>query len=91
MWWLMTVALWSMACAMTAEYVAYQKGRPLAEGFLLGVILGPIGPLVVALLPDKTLDPLEEDDFSMPPVFASRMPSMIRTAEPVEVDPSTWR
>jgi hypothetical protein len=32
-------------------YIAVQKGRPEAEGLLLGFLFGPLGVLLVALLP----------------------------------------
>ena len=32
-------------------YVAAQEGRPRAEGAALGLLFGPLGCLVVALLP----------------------------------------
>jgi hypothetical protein len=35
-------------------YVAAQKGRPEAEGLLLGFLFGPLGVLLVALLPSKS-------------------------------------
>jgi hypothetical protein len=38
-------------------YVAAQKGRPRAEGALLGLLFGPLGCLVVALLPEPPHGP----------------------------------
>ncbi len=34
-----------------AVWIAAQKGRPAAEGFLVGFLFGPLGVLVEALLP----------------------------------------
>lgn len=37
--------------AVCAVYVAAQKRRPIVEGFILGLLLGPLGLVVEALLP----------------------------------------
>ena len=37
-------------------YIATQKGRPQAEGLLLGFLFGPLGVLLVALLPSKSAE-----------------------------------
>ena len=34
-------------------YVANQKGRDVGEGIMLGLLFGPLGVVVVALLPSK--------------------------------------
>ena len=36
------------------SWIATQKGRSGAEGFVLGVLLGPIGWIIEALLPQQT-------------------------------------
>jgi hypothetical protein len=87
----MGVGLWSLGCALAAEYVAWKKGRSMAEGFFLGVVLGPIGALVEALLPDETRSQVPEDNYSPPPPLANRLPSTTATTETMEVDPSRWR
>jgi hypothetical protein len=38
-------------------YVAAQKGRSPGEGFVLGAIFGPLGCLIVALLPASARAP----------------------------------
>lgn len=35
-------------------YVAVAKGRPVGEGFTLGLVAGPFGWLIVAMLPTST-------------------------------------
>jgi len=41
----------AVLCACLALYVASQKNRSPAEGFILGILFGPIGVIVAALLP----------------------------------------
>lgn len=36
-------------------HVAHEKGRPATEGFMFGVLLGPLGVIVVALLPTLSM------------------------------------
>jgi len=40
-----------VACAVLGAWVAAQKARGAAEGFLLGLLFGPFGVLIEALLP----------------------------------------
>jgi hypothetical protein len=47
---LAAVAAW-VALGLLGWYVSAQKGRPAAEGVLLGLLFGPLGVLVAALLP----------------------------------------
>jgi uncharacterized membrane protein YeaQ/YmgE (transglycosylase-associated protein family) len=93
MGWLVVVMFWSLACAMAAQYVAWQKGRPMAEGFVLGIVLGPIGALVVALLPDEVLAEARQDRPSPPPPHPNGPVRAVAPSDSVEVtvDPSTWR
>jgi hypothetical protein len=42
-------------CSAAGGYIAYQKGRSVAEGAVLGFLLGPIGDLIVVLLPTRDL------------------------------------
>jgi hypothetical protein len=49
-WVVGAVALAGVGC-----YVSAQKHRPVGEGALLGLVLGPLGVLLAALLP--TLEP----------------------------------
>jgi hypothetical protein len=54
---LMWVAI--VACAVSGflgAYVAHQKGRPLFEGIVFGVLLGPIGLLIAACLPTRSVE-----------------------------------
>jgi uncharacterized membrane protein YeaQ/YmgE (transglycosylase-associated protein family) len=93
MGWLIMVVLWSLDCAMAARYVGWRKGRPMAEGFVLGIVLGPIGALVVALLPDEVLQEARQDRPSPPPPHPNRLVRAVAPSGSVEVtvDPSTWR
>jgi hypothetical protein len=40
-----------LLCACCGIYVATQKGRSETEGFIFGLLLGPVGVLVIACLP----------------------------------------
>ncbi len=44
-----------VACGFFGRYISAQKIRSPTEGWWIGFVLGPIGLLIVALLP--TLDP----------------------------------
>jgi hypothetical protein len=44
------LVLWLVFAAL-GHYVALQKGRPAAEGLILGFLFGPLGCLIVAMLP----------------------------------------
>ena len=48
---LVTIGIGAVICGGIGAYVAAQKRRAAAEGFLLGLILGPLGVVVAALLP----------------------------------------
>jgi hypothetical protein len=91
MWWLIGAGLSSLGCALAAEYGAWKKDRSMVEGFFPGVVLGPIGALVAALLPEETWSHVLEDIDSPPSPLATRLPRMTATAESMEVDPSRWR
>lgn len=56
---LYVTALW-IAFPALGFYVAKQKGRSIVEGIILGVLFGPLGVLVEALLPDAR-DPVGID------------------------------
>jgi hypothetical protein len=60
-------------CAGLGYYVAGVKGRGRAEGVLFGALLGPLGILVVALLPEGPGD--------APP---KRQPDIARDRDDVE-------
>ena len=63
--------------AAAGAYVAVEKGRSVAEGITFGLIMGPIGVLIAAVLPTGRLAP--------PPVPRRRI------AEPDErIDASAW-
>jgi hypothetical protein len=44
--------LYFVICGGFGQYIAGEKRRGAAEGMLFGVLLGPFGLLVLALLPD---------------------------------------
>jgi hypothetical protein len=50
-----------LVCACAGSYVAAQKGRPLFEGLIFGLLFGPIGLVVEACLPDMGSVDDEED------------------------------
>lgn len=45
------LGLWWVACAGLGSYVSAEKGRGPAEGFVLGLLFGPLGVVVALLLP----------------------------------------
>lgn len=47
--------VWTLLGASTATYVAAGKGRSSAEGLFLGLLLGPLGALIIANLPQGAL------------------------------------
>lgn len=90
MWWLIGAVIWHLGCVLATQYVAWQKGRPLVEGFFLGTTLGPVGALVEALLPDESRSWVENDEWP-PRSPMTRRPPSAAIAETIEVDPSSWR
>ena len=50
---IMLAIIYVAACAYGGIYVAEQKNRSLCEGLIFGVLLGPVGMLVVACLPTR--------------------------------------
>jgi hypothetical protein len=45
-----------LLCSLLGVYIAGQKGRSTIEGFVFGLLLGPIGLIIVACLPTRTAD-----------------------------------
>jgi hypothetical protein len=65
MWELWALAgIYLLVCGGFGAYVAHQKGRSGLEGFLFGLILGPIGVAAVGTLPtlERTTLAAEEAD-----------------------------
>jgi hypothetical protein len=65
MWIVGVIVVWLSSGALGA-WVAFQKGRGASEGFTLGVLFGPFGVLIEALLPNRELpmraeETIEED------------------------------
>jgi hypothetical protein len=55
-WIIGVVAAW-IAAGLLGGWVATQKGRRAAEGLALGVLFGPFGVIVEALLPNVAPEP----------------------------------
>ena len=49
--WILVGAIGLAVCGGAGAYVAAQKKREQGEGLVFGLILGPIGVLIVACLP----------------------------------------
>jgi hypothetical protein len=49
-WVILGCGYW-VACALVAANVSWAKGRPSIEGGLYGLVLGPMGVVVAALMP----------------------------------------
>jgi hypothetical protein len=61
-WWAVIAgAAWS-SFAVLGGYISCQTGRPVAEGITLGLLFGPVGAIVAALLPGtvRTAAPRDE-------------------------------
>ena len=52
-WLLLFGVFWMAIWGGFGSYIASQKGREDGEGMIFGAILGPIGLLVIAILPEK--------------------------------------
>jgi hypothetical protein len=52
--WVVAYAIAVILIGVLGSYVAGAKGRSGSEGFFLGLLLGPIGLIIVALLPTVT-------------------------------------
>lgn len=54
--WLLLWGVVGLGCGLLGVFVATEKRRSQSEGFLLGFLFGPIGAVIVALLPtgDRT-------------------------------------
>lgn len=53
----------AVVCGFVGAYIAAVKGRPIAEGFVIGFLLAHFGVLVEALLP--SCEAIEADDEEM--------------------------
>jgi hypothetical protein len=58
------LGVYLLVCGGFGAYVAHQKGRSRLEGFLFGLILGPIGVVAVGTLPtlERTAPAAEEEE-----------------------------
>ena len=58
------VVAYLLVCGGFGTYVAHQKGRSGLEGFLFGLILGPIGVAAVGTMPtlERTAPAAEEGE-----------------------------
>jgi len=45
------IAVYLFISSILGCYVAYEKGRSQTEGFIFGLLFGPLGLLIVACLP----------------------------------------
>lgn len=48
------IAVVAVLMGLLGAWVASQKGRPAAEGLLLGAVFGPLGVIIEALLPGNS-------------------------------------
>jgi hypothetical protein len=54
-------------CALTGRSIAYRKRRRPAEGFVLGLLLGPLGVLIEGALPNQTVGIRKDGKFADDP------------------------
>ena len=78
MGWLLAWGVAIFICGLLGSHVAATKDRPAGEGAVFGSLLGPLGVLIVALLPDGEAAP------------APRWSSPIDPDEVDDVDVDTW-
>lgn len=57
----LAAAFYMLLCGFVGAYVSAQKGRSQLEGLALGVLLGPLGPVVSAGLPIMGRRPAGDD------------------------------
>lgn len=77
--WCLVVAV----CVLTGAYVRAEKNRPVSEGVIFGLILGPIGVLIAAVLPTLPASPSRSETTPRP----TRTVDKIRDEE---ADASAW-
>ena len=65
-WFWVVVALVSLVSGGLGGYVAAQKGRPLIEGVIFGLLIGPFGVIAVAGLPTIESKPIERRETITP-------------------------
>ncbi len=60
-WWVWCVCYLTMAVGFggLASYVAYERRRSELEGFFLGFVFGPLGVIVIGLLPVNEVRPVK--------------------------------
>jgi hypothetical protein len=51
-WIMLAMVVWGCVFGGFGAYIASQKGRAEGEGMAFGFFLGPIGLLIIAILPD---------------------------------------
>lgn len=54
--WIVAVFFFGGVFGLIGVYIAMQKGRSEGEGFFLGCLLGPLGLILAALLPNQERD-----------------------------------
>jgi hypothetical protein len=61
---LVSAGIYLLVCGGFGAYVADQKGRSGLEGFLFGLILGPIGIVAIGTMPtlERTVIAIEEEE-----------------------------
>jgi hypothetical protein len=92
----------AVVCSIFGSYIATEKGRDSTEGALFGLILGLLGLLILALLPNKEIkaksapsrardyDPLPASAWGNAPASSPRQDSVldsIRNGPEPEVNP----
>lgn len=82
--WLLPVALILLAHGALGSWVASQKRRSALEGAILGLLFGPLGVLVEALLPQG-----EHQVLKKRPMVTRVRPEPVFTERPDEI-PDEW-
>jgi hypothetical protein len=81
---LLVLVLVLLLLAVLGGWVAAQRDRSIVEGLILGLLYGPLGVIVEALLPlgSRPPAPAEEpdDDEPLPAMFRGQVPEL--PAEP---------
>lgn len=59
---LLATGLYLLLCGLAGCYVSAQVGRSCGEGFMLALVLGPVGVVAAACLPDLREETTAADD-----------------------------
>ena len=76
--WLVAALVVLVMLAGLGGWVAIQRNRAPTEGLILGLLYGPLGVIVEALLPvgERQPEPVDDDDEPLPEIFREAIPAL---------------